>query len=212
MTPTAANQNTSRTHIAYGAKYDRATDIAEIAKRVRADLKAAVKAKDIPGTKYRVTIERYSQGQSLNVRIGDVPFTIVSEERIRRDILDRADFDPAFGWRTEEAVALIRKVEAIVGAYNFDGSDSQTDYYHVNFYSTVDYGRQENTEGEAFRAKYTALRDAASRTEWAARATLLIDSDNARREHRHDAIHRRAACPAAWAHDGAAGCGLCEGL
>jgi len=39
-----ANTNSNPLAIAYGAKYERDLDVAEIAKRVRADIKAAVTA------------------------------------------------------------------------------------------------------------------------------------------------------------------------
>jgi hypothetical protein len=45
---------------------------------------------------------------------------------------------PAFERYTAEAVALRTAIEQIVSAYNYDGSDIQSDYFNVRFYSNVD--------------------------------------------------------------------------
>jgi len=38
---------------------------------------------------------------------------------------------------SDEGRALDTQLEAMISAYNFDGSDSMTDYFHVNFYGHV---------------------------------------------------------------------------
>lgn len=55
-----------------GAKHDatRSLDVAEIAKRMRADIKALALG---DGFKVAVTIKRYSGGQSIDIRVRDVP-------------------------------------------------------------------------------------------------------------------------------------------
>lgn len=165
---TPANTNRNRYAVAYGKKYEKGLDVAGIAKRVRADLKTAVAAGELPAAKYSVTISRYAGGQSLSVRINGVPFAIVNEERVRRDTLEPHTYhaDTLF-LHSERGRELLGKVEAIVAAYNFDGSDSMTDYFHVNFYGHVDFGSQETEEREALRAKYEAeaeeLREARAR-------------------------------------------------
>lgn len=39
----------------------------------------------------------------------------------------------------DNANALIEMIEKIVNSYNYDDSDSQTDYFSVNFYSSVSF-------------------------------------------------------------------------
>jgi hypothetical protein len=92
-----------------GTKYEQTKDldIAQIAKLVRQDIAAEVKAGLLPKVKYSVRISRYSMGQSLDVTIG------------------QADRSP------------IQRIEAIVFAYNYDGSDSQTDYFDNRFYTHI---------------------------------------------------------------------------
>lgn len=136
------------TETIYGSKYSRDLDIAEIAKLVRADIKAAVKAGTIPDAAYRVRISRFAGGQSLDVRVGNIlerdgrPCVWVHNPRRLGEDMARPHganphefgmqiFAPAIG-------AMLDAVKAIVGAYNFDGSDSQSDYYHVNFYGHVE--------------------------------------------------------------------------
>ena len=111
-----------------------------IAKLVRADIKAAVKAGTIPAAKYGVRTERYSGGQSLKVNVSALSFEVLSEERV---LLEHDEPHAYHGghWMSEGAKALEKALDAICDAYNFDGSDIQTDYFHVNFYAnvTVDY-------------------------------------------------------------------------
>ena len=43
-------------------------------------------------------------------------------------------------WMSDEGRALMNALEAIVDAYNYDGSDLMTDYYDVNFHASVTFG------------------------------------------------------------------------
>jgi hypothetical protein len=152
-----ANSNNDPYAISYGSRYERGLDVAEIAKRVRADIKAAVKSGELPAAKYSVRIARFSGGRSLDVTIDQVPFPIVNEERIKQDVLEpHAYHDRTLGLFSDDAQKLLKRVEAIVAAYNFDGSDIQSDYFHVNFYGHVKFkwDGQEKAERDAFRAKY----------------------------------------------------------
>lgn len=122
-----------------GTKYEatRDFDIAQIAELVRADIKAATKAGELPaGLKLSVRISRYSMGQSLRVEITAAPF----EVRVSREQEDdnRAE-GFKFPWLTREAAAVLDTLNAIRSAYNFDNSDPMTDYYHVRFGGSVDY-------------------------------------------------------------------------
>ena len=52
---------------------------------------------------------------------------------------------------------VMKQVEAIVAAYNHDGSDIQSDYFDVNFYSHVNFTSEVH---DADRAEALALYDA----------------------------------------------------
>lgn len=125
--------------VAYGSKYaaTKDMDLRDIAKLVRADLKTIVKR----GFKLSVRIDRYSMGQSLDVRVVAVPasFRVLNAERFALEQRDPHGYHGGLPWISDEAKALREEIEAIVRAYNYDGSDTMTDYYHVRFHSTVDF-------------------------------------------------------------------------
>jgi len=107
-----------------GNKYEQVKnlDIKEIAKLVRQDLK---KFKDC---KFSVSIERFSMGRALNVTLvwsSDLKkFTTFKSEYCDLKVV----FEPSFK----------NELENIIKQYNFDKSDSQTDYSHVNFYTSLE--------------------------------------------------------------------------
>jgi len=127
--------------VTYGAKYEDGLDVKEIAKRVRKEIQAAVKAGELPkGLKASVRISRYSGGQSLYVKVTAVPrdFVVYNPERVRLDHEEPHRFHDV-PYLTPEARAVEKKIEALYGAYNYDGSEPQTDYFNVNFYGHVSW-------------------------------------------------------------------------
>lgn len=128
--------------ITYGSKYNKDMDVKDIAKLVRQDIKASIKAGRLPkGTKTSVRISRYSMGRSLVISVislGDV--IIDNPARKQWDQDNRhAYYGNAPSRFTPEATEAFAHMSEIVAAYNFDGSDSMTDYYHVNFSSHITY-------------------------------------------------------------------------
>ena len=94
----------------------------DIAKLVRADLKALVASGDLPAAKFGVTISRYSGGRSLSVKVSEVPFPICNEARVRRDIAEpRCYHERELPLHSEKASAMLRTIEGVIAAYNFDG-------------------------------------------------------------------------------------------
>lgn len=125
--------------------FERGLDIAEIAKLVRKDLKEEF-GKD---NKFSVRIKRFSGGQSLDVtcRKANADLCYTYEE-----LCDKANFewlkhdDPDLHkyldkkykevqFLTDETV---KRIKSIVDNYNYNESDSYTDYYDVGFYGFVD--------------------------------------------------------------------------
>lgn len=134
------------TEIAYGAKYERGRDITEIAKLVRADIKAAIKAGDLPkGTKCSVRVSRFSGGRSLTVTVKALPgINGLNWYRLDAEKAEPHQYPGNFPQHARaiyspEGTRVVKLLEAMVEAYNFDGSDTQTDYFHVNFYKTIDF-------------------------------------------------------------------------
>ncbi len=128
------------TSISYGSKHDSSLNITEIAKRVRADIKAAIKSDELPaGLKCSVRISRYSMGQSLTVSVKAAPgIELINPAFIAAKAADGVNWPCDIHQTSDEARALLEDLRAIVAAYNYDGSDMMTDYYHVNFSGSVD--------------------------------------------------------------------------
>lgn len=131
----------------YGSKYGdlkRLTgkdwaSAADIAKLIRADIKAAVKAGDLPAVfaghkvAYAVTVENYSMGRSIDITVRGVPEAARTTER---DVYGHGYMTTV---DTAEAVALKAKLKWYHEAYNYDGSDIMTDYFDVNYYGSVEF-------------------------------------------------------------------------
>ncbi len=117
--------------IHYGEAYESDLDVVEIAKRVRIQLRKEAKSKHsaLAGSKASVRIERYSMGRSINVRL-NLPFSIEPEE----DQIDEAGFPRYLSRKAAEAK---HAAQALLDSFNYDGSDSMTDYYNVNFAGLV---------------------------------------------------------------------------
>lgn len=125
--------------------YERGLDIAEIAKLVRKDLKAEF-GKD---NKFSVRISRFSGGQALDVypkKVND-DLCYTYEELYEENNLDHLrDYNPALYESLNELYQratflnkeTVKKIKSIVDNYNYNESDSYTDYFDVGFYSHVE--------------------------------------------------------------------------
>lgn len=125
--------------------HERGLDIAEIAKLVRKDLKAEF-GKD---NKFSVRIKRFSGGQSLDVtcRKANDDLCYTYEELCEKANFewlqyDNPDLHKHLDKKYKEVQFLtdetVKKIKSIVDNYNYDESDSYTDYYDVGFYGFVD--------------------------------------------------------------------------
>jgi len=106
-----------------GSKYDISRDIKDVAKLVRKDLKVAM-----PGTKWSVTISRYSMGQSIQMSLKSIKGVDIV------DLVARITDD--YGTRVVRTAAVHELTERAVGlahAYNRRDIDSQSDLYNVSF-------------------------------------------------------------------------------
>lgn len=117
-------------------KYDPKLSVKEIAVRIRADIKAAITRGEIPAVKTSVRSDR----NSIDVTIVSWPkdFQVSNAERVIHDHLhpNQSGFidDRELPYHTDAARSLIKKIESMRNAYNFDDSDPMTDYFHVNYY------------------------------------------------------------------------------
>lgn len=119
-----------------GERYEATRDerAVQIAARIRADIKAAIKAGELPrGIKARVRCSGSSLHDSIRVLIA-MPVEIAAVEN------PEAEYGCMPGQRrlTVEAQRIRNRVRAIWAAYNYDNSDIQTDYFDVRYYGGVD--------------------------------------------------------------------------
>jgi hypothetical protein len=124
----------------YGKKYNRDLSTPQIAAAFRVDVKDAIKAGVLPaGLKLSVKSSRFAGGSSIRVTIKACPsVTILNVENVNADRADGGTY-PSRPRYTAEAIALRDALDGMLKAYNYDGSDTMTDYFHVNFYDNVDF-------------------------------------------------------------------------
>jgi hypothetical protein len=137
----------------YGAKYEatRNWTKAQIAQGFRDDVKAAIAAGELPkGLKLSVKTRR---GGAIDVHIREVPGMTTP-------------WAPGHdGSVTEEAARIHGKLKALLWAYNYDGSDIMTDYFHVRFYGDVEW-RLDVEPVTCWRCKAVNTRGALRKGKW----------------------------------------------
>ena len=144
-----------------GSKYNDQLGIKDIAKLVRKELK-----EKYPKCKFSVRIQRYSGGQSMNVALAEAdfnPFATPNRRLLKpinfryfteQECLDAWDKTIKEGYHdinsfyidddyklNEKGKQLAKDMKEAVNQYNFDDSDSMTDYFHVNFYYDIAFGK-----------------------------------------------------------------------
>lgn len=152
-----------------GSKYKYTKDLktSEIAKLIKKELDIQFEGE----AKFSVTSDVYTGGSSINVKIYDVTINpyedhflkaIQKGETIEEYNLANKDHHNSYIERfNKEFKALIKKVETISNQYNFDDSDSQSDYFHVNYYNHVGFD-----ESAYLQKHFPESRDAKRNKEW----------------------------------------------
>lgn len=135
-----------------GAKYDANATAAENAKRIRADVKEAIKAGKLPkGIKVAVRTSTYSMGASIRVAIEEFPGSILNPAHVFAFALNYGTgfAFPNFKRFTRQVEAAIDTLSAIVDQYQRTEHDAFADYSNANFYAFVDV--KADTEPERAR-------------------------------------------------------------
>ena len=137
-----------------GNKYEdtKKLNLKEIAKLVRNDIKVAKKQGKLPKeVKVSVRTEYYAGGQSLNLTIKNFPGGFMNPKFVKEMAENPhryyGEYSPRYRQEVSDAIKLLYRT---VGAYNFNNSDTMTDYFHVRFYSNVevDYSATQREEEE----------------------------------------------------------------
>lgn len=111
----------------------RSLDITEVASMIREQLK-----KELPKCKFAVTTSRYSMGQSLSVYLMSAPFDVFSGDTFSQ--VNHFHLKTSERFTPEAKAVLLRAVE-IAEQFNYNNSDSMTDYYDVNFSFSLEVGK-----------------------------------------------------------------------
>jgi hypothetical protein len=143
--------------ISYGEKYQPGMDAVDITKLMRQDIKAAIKAGLLPDGKYSVRLRRYSGGQSIDMTASHLQTCklVLNPERVQWEKEHPHLVNPHNRY-TAEGDRILEELKSIHNAYNYDGSDTMSDCYNVNYYGHPDYDwqwlrEQENTILEALQ-------------------------------------------------------------
>ena len=125
-----------------GAKYQKGRTIAEIKRLLVADIKAAIKAGQLPQGTYKVSARqgRGTGHDRIEVAIAGLAIVSAMNPARRQWMVEHGGRDDGFfGYRlSDEAREVVRTVQAMVDAYGYDRSDSMTDYFDFAFSSSVD--------------------------------------------------------------------------
>lgn len=125
----------------------RKSEIAQIADRVRAQLKA-----ELPECKFSVRTEIFSGGQELKISLMEAPFQMFNDPNLGHSQLNDTQFGEG---KTGEGVTylnngerltpqgweVMNKTSIIGNRENWDRSDIQSDYFDVNYYFHLEVGR-----------------------------------------------------------------------
>ncbi len=129
--------------VSYGSKHAATKDLntTQIAKLFREEIKAAIKAGELPkGLKVSIRSEYFSGGSAIRCKVTAIPFPLYNPEHLKWEQENpHGCYRDAPTRLTEEASKLLKELDGRLAAYNFDGSESQVDYFHVRFYGSVDY-------------------------------------------------------------------------
>ena len=139
-------------HKNQGNKYNNDLSTKDIAKAFRADVAKAKKDGILPKElKLSVRTSLYSGGSSINVTIKEVGFNPLNTARVHAQAQDRNLYTfpighPAESRFTKQGGEIKETLTSMLAAYNFDESDSMTDYFFVNFYGHVEFNWKSESE------------------------------------------------------------------
>lgn len=128
-----------------GEKFNKDLTLIEISSLIRKDISLAKKDGVLPkDLKISITTERYSMGQSINIAIKKLPKGVwLRSEEYRRAVELNLPGAMQGGTNsyTPQVKSWLKVLQNIHDSYNYNDSDSMTDYFDVNYYGSVEVTR-----------------------------------------------------------------------
>jgi len=125
-------------HATTGSKYDRSLSAVQIAKGVRADIKDAITAGDLPGKDagltYSVRSEYFSGGQAVRIAVGGPDGDAWAYRPVTEDDSNRLLSGGRARTLTDQAQQIGVLLHKLGRAYVYDDTDIQSDYFHTSCY------------------------------------------------------------------------------
>lgn len=126
----------------YGNRYAETKHLSttEVAKEIRKDIKALINLGALPpGLKASVKTRYFAGGSSIDVTVTHLPATlpVYNPEWLVADDRGENTYAQGLSRHSNQVKNILNIIEGAVESYNFDGSDSMTDYFHVRFYGSV---------------------------------------------------------------------------
>jgi hypothetical protein len=113
--------------IAYGSKYNKDLHTKDIAKLLKKEIAAEQKAGRLPSFKVSIRTD-YNH---ISIGVKGLRFLVLNPAHL---LPSAAYNEPTY---TPRALAVMEALQKMLAAYNYDGSDIQSDYFNVNFYTYV---------------------------------------------------------------------------
>lgn len=123
----------------YGAKYDETLKVKDIAEKIRREVRLEANLGLLPKGKWSVTSTLNSISVSFAPPVEEDELfarAYWNRERVIEDVENRHGLNMRT-LASEFGLALHERIEQKLRDYNHDGSDSQSDYFDVNYYTTV---------------------------------------------------------------------------
>lgn len=137
-----------------GSRYDSLLSTIDISARVRAYAKERYK-----DYKFSVRTEYYSGGSSIYIKLVSGPVPAFKEDAPRPYVSTMSNISENFGL-TSEVFAVVSDVVAYCNSFNYDDSDSMTDYFDTNFYLHINVGEY----GKPYEVKQPKAKKVADKT------------------------------------------------
>lgn len=124
-----------------GMKYDSDRDAKDTAALIRKELREIYPVSE--GYKFSVKLDRYSMGQSIDVTVLACPFAVLNQDYADASEINICVNSLIFGGRfSPQANQFLEIIESLVAQYNRVDVDSRSDYYNVDFSSSVTFASE----------------------------------------------------------------------